>query len=277
MRCISVMSVPRPNGRGSTDRITVPCGKCPACLSNKRGSWAFRLQQELREAKTAKFITLTYDEKNNKGSLSKIDVQAFLKRFRQLCLKVDGLYQLRYYITGEYGSKTFRPHYHALLFNIPDVGQMKLYELINSSWKKGSSYIGDVCDASIMYVAKYLLKGSIIPEGCEEPFSLMSRKPGIGFNYVERMQDWHQDDQRFYAVKAGGEKVALPRYYKDKIFSKTDKEENFIKQQMEMNRIENEKIFNTFAKGENPFVNELLRKEDSERKLKNLRKNEQTF
>ena len=271
MQCISPMSVQRPNGRGSRDRITVPCGKCPSCLANKRASWAFRLKQELKDSKSAKFITLTYDDKHNTGSLSKIDVQLFLKRFRALCKKVDEGYQVRYYLTGEYGSNTFRPHYHMLVFNVPVYDEMKLYELINKSWKNGSSFIGDVTPASIMYVAKYLLKGSVTPDGCEEPFSLMSRRPGIGFQYVERMSDWHAEEQRTF-VQSGSVKQTMPRYYKDKIFSKTDKEEISIKNQVKMDEEDNQRLYETFAKGIHPFENELLKKQDSIRKMEILTK-----
>lgn len=271
MQCISPMSIQRPNGSGSRDRLTVPCGKCPSCLQNKRTGWAFRLSQELKEAKSAKFITLTYDEKNNSGSLSKIDVQLFLKRFRAVCKKVDQSYNLRYYLTGEYGSNTFRPHYHALIFNIPENDEIKLYEMINKSWQKGSSYIGQVTPASIMYVAKYLLKGSVTPDGCEEPFSLMSRKPGIGFQYVERMSDWHAEEQRTF-VQSGSIKQSMPRYYKDKIFSKSDKEEISIKNQIKMDAEDNQRLYETFSKGIHPFETELLKKEDSMRKLEILTK-----
>lgn len=278
------MSIPRPNGRGNTDRISIPCGKCPSCLQNKRASWGFRLSQELKNSETASFITLTYNDESNVGSLSKNDVTLFLKRLREASLKViekdHSIYdpglkrkervKLRYFLTGEYGSNTFRPHYHMILFNHPVLTEMELYELINKCWRNGSSHIGSVTEASIAYVAKYLLKGSVTPEGCEEPFSIMSRRPGIGFEYINRMQDWHQADQRFFVQKPDGVKQGIPRYYRDKIFSKTDKEEQSIKIQSEIDRIENEKLFNTFAKGENPFVNELLQKEDKTRKLKNV-------
>ena len=271
MKCISVMSIQRPNGSGPRDRISVPCGKCPSCLANKRASWAFRLQQELKDSKSAKFVTLTYDEKNNTGSLSKNDVQLFLKRFRALCQKVDADYKVRYYLTGEYGSNTFRPHYHMLIFNIPVLSEIELYETINKAWKNGSSFIGDVTPASIMYVAKYLLKGSVTPDGCEEPFSLMSRRPGIGFQYVERMADWHAEEQRTF-VQSGSVKQTMPRYYKDKIFSKSDKEEISIKNQVKMDEEDNQRLYETFAKGIHPFENELLKKQDSIRKMEILTK-----
>lgn len=282
MQCISVMSIPRRNGRGNTDRVSVPCGKCPACLQNKRASWGFRLSQELKNSETASFITLTYADKKNTGSLSKIDVTLFLKRLRENCMKVvemDHSYyesglkrservKLRYFLTGEYGSNTNRPHYHMLLFNHPVLTEMELYELINRSWKNGFSYIGSVTEASIAYVAKYLLKGSVTPEGCEEPFSFMSKRPGIGVEYIERMQDWHhQDVERMYVVKPGGVKQGLPRYYKEKIYSENTKIKYAESQKLKMDQEDNERLYSDFAKGLDPFELELLRKNDLKRKL----------
>ena len=146
-----------------------------------------------------------------------------------------------------------------LIFNIPVLSEIELYETINKAWKNGSSFIGDVTPASIMYVAKYLLKGSVTPDGCEEPFSLMSRRPGIGFQYVQRMADWHAEEQRTF-VQSGSVKQTMPRYYKDKILSKSDKEEISIKNQVKMDEEDNQRLYETFAKGIHPFENELLKK-----------------
>jgi hypothetical protein len=41
----------------------VPCGVCLYCLEQRRSIWTYRILQELKVAETAKFVTLTYDEK----------------------------------------------------------------------------------------------------------------------------------------------------------------------------------------------------------------------
>lgn len=64
MQCPTPSTVPRPNGRGSADRISVPCGKCIICLQNRRKHWSFRLEQEYKTCQSAYFITLTYDDAN---------------------------------------------------------------------------------------------------------------------------------------------------------------------------------------------------------------------
>ena len=90
--------------------LLIPCGKCPSCVQNKALEWTARLLKESEEWKYAYFLTLTYDDSHIKD-LNKRDLQLFLKRFR----KSTG-FELAYYINGEYGESTFRPHYHAIFF-----------------------------------------------------------------------------------------------------------------------------------------------------------------
>ena len=99
----------------------VPCGRCLECLKDRVNSWFFRLYNEQKNAKTALFITLTYDDEhlsytdNGSMCLNYKDTQLFWKRLRKAQPKGDP--KIRYFLVGEYGSKTHRPHYHAILFN----------------------------------------------------------------------------------------------------------------------------------------------------------------
>lgn len=197
--------------------ITVPCGNCAFCTATRRSDWALRLHYEGKKHLVKKFITLTYADahlhfKNGVSQLCKRDVQLWLKRVRAHGAKV------RYYAVGEYGSKTFRPHYHVLLFgNVSDT-------VIRDSWKLGHVHIGQVTEASIMYCLGYIVngKGWKMRTKRERPFSLMSRKPGLGYNYLTpAMIEWHRSGRKNYAILDGA-KRHLPRYYKCKIFSKID-------------------------------------------------------
>ena len=49
--------------------------------------------------------------KNNPIILKKSDFQKFIKRLRK-----D--YDIKYFACGEYGDKTLRPHFHAILFGV---------------------------------------------------------------------------------------------------------------------------------------------------------------
>jgi hypothetical protein len=244
------MSVPRPAGRGATDRITIPCGKCMACLSRKRNQWAFRLSQELKNSKTAYFITMTYDDdhKPKNDSLCKSDCQLFLKRLRK---RVDWLIQnadlyeeypekaqewpkLRFFICGEYGPNTNRPHYHMLLFNMyPTIATANI---IQTAWGKGHIHIGFVNPKTINYTVKYCINEIVEMKHKENTFILMSRRPGIGISYVEKMADYHRNNSIFYGIERGGIKVSMPRYYRDKIFNDQEIRKNLIKVEIERDK-----------------------------------------
>lgn len=196
--------------------ILVPCNRCLACLSNKRNDWTFRLTQEHKASKSALFVTLTYDWRHcpRDGSLNKRDVQLFLKRLR----KRDGTNQIRYYLTGEYGSKGGRPHYHVLLFNANERD-------VRASWELGIVHVGTVTLASVAYCTKYIVQPDTLPSNkLTRPFALMSRAYGIGGHYLsDNMVAWHRSGDKNYSV-VNGTKVRLPRYYREKIwYSDLDK------------------------------------------------------
>lgn len=78
-------------------------------------------------------------------------------------------YLIRYFACGEYGGKTDRPHYHAIIFGhvFPDwkpwrqsVSGHLLYRSADFErvWGKGHCEIGDVTSQSAGYVSRYILK-----------------------------------------------------------------------------------------------------------------------
>jgi hypothetical protein len=238
MMCLSPMSIPRPNGLGSIDRISVPCGKCLPCLSNKRSEWSFRLEQEFLRCKGAKFLTLTYDEihepwgfsdGDNTWVLSKdLTMDDFscmrpqlVKKHLQLyfkSLRKKG-YKFRYYAVGEYGTKTKRPHYHAIVFDT--LGTLSDSDVVKF-WTHGFIKIGSVNSKSINYVTKYCITKQGEFANLKRPFSIMSLKPAIGSNYLENASEWHENTKNRYALHQGT-KINLPRYFKDKLFTGDEK------------------------------------------------------
>lgn len=213
---------------------TVPCGKCGFCLMNKRSQWMFRVYHEMRNQEyPGWFITLTYDERHvrrtadGRLSLRFRDVQLYFKKLRK------AKYHAKYICVGEYGGQTHRPHYHMLLWTDCPV------ELLESFWtssKDGSQmgrfHLGRISMASAMYTLKYIIQPkqkredvhgpdeSIIDE--VEPTRAQFSK-GIGLAYLSRaVYEYHTfdyDSPNFMGVVDGNE-VALPRYYKYKIFTK---------------------------------------------------------
>jgi len=203
----------------SIEKVPVPCGRCPPCKLRRVNSWVFRLMQEAKRSVTAHFVTLTYDtttvpiSKNGFMTLDKQDVQKWMKRLRKLETN-----KLKYYLVGEYGTKNGRPHYHAIVFNVSNV------EHFNFSWGLGETHIGHVTSDSVAYTMKYIDKANFnkkhgrddrVPE-----FPLMSK--GLGDNYLSpEMIQYHKEDlTRLYATKPSGHRIALPRYYRQRIYDK---------------------------------------------------------
>lgn len=210
----------------------VPCGKCEACLVNRRSQWTFRLKQELRSSESAYFITLTYDDdhiplKKKKINgvdcilpyVSKRDCQLFLKRFRKMIYP----FKIRYFLVSEYGPKSDRPHYHMLLFDYPYHLKNKLDEFLEISWSYGFIRVDPVNDARIHYVTGYCLDGSSLPPYLDKCFMLCSRRPAIGYRFLDVpfIVDYcSSNNTDLYAFSQGDESffVKIPRYYKDRLF-----------------------------------------------------------
>jgi len=145
------------------------------------------------------------------------DLQLFFKRLRKALPGVD----VRYYACGEYGGGIgARPHYHAIIFNAPD-------DAIFDAWKLdgkaiGKVDIGDVSGDSIAYTMKYIDKDAVVRGRRDDDrvpeFSLMSK--GLGSNYVTpSVVKYHKADvSRNYLTKDGGDVIAMPRYYRERIF-----------------------------------------------------------
>lgn len=183
--------------KGNPKAIPVPCGRCPPCQRRRINDWVFRLLQEDKVSVTSYFVTLTYDNDSVPLSprgwmtLNKSDYQKYMKRLRKLSPR-----KLKYYAVGEYGSKTDRPHYHAIIFNaLPDD--------IVDAWSVngvpiGNVFIGNVSGDSIGYTAKYISKESRIPVHARDDrikeFSLMSK--GLGKCYLDDVKNvkYHKAD-----------------------------------------------------------------------------------
>lgn len=113
------------------------------------------------------FITLTYDDDHLPvgGTLKKDDWQRFAKRLRK---HFKGR-KIKYFHCGEYGERTKRPHYHALLFGVDfcdkvafkksaDGSTIYTSEILSRLWPAGFCTTGAVTFESAAYCARYVMK-----------------------------------------------------------------------------------------------------------------------
>lgn len=244
-------------------RLQLPCGKCVGCRLQYSKSWAVRNMHEAQYHEMndlpCTFVTLTYDDEynyKNGGALNYRDVQLFLKRLRKGMKERYSDYAfssnkdlpIRFYLCGEYGSRTLRPHYHILFYNLGFYDE-KLYKvsstgyrLYNSSslssfwvdpWSDttiGFAVTGNVTFASAGYVARYCVKKALqgksvhifnhdTGEWLPDEFTQMSRKPGIAYEWFKLYHKSVYPDDK--VIMGNGMFYKPPRYY-DNLLEKMD-------------------------------------------------------
>lgn len=219
------------------------CGSCIGCQLDRAQDWTTRLVQELHFHADASFCTLTYSDEwlPANHSLSIRHMQLLIKRLRRAIAPK----RISYFIAGEYGEKTQRPHYHAIIFGHdlrgPKVigmsrnGEHKRYNspALQALWSDpetrspfGLVEVGSVTPASISYIAGYCVKkvgqaltpividenGEFVP--AEPEFILASRNPAIGLRYWQKYgrQAVNHDN-----VVIDGDIRPLPKYYSKKL------------------------------------------------------------
>lgn len=227
MQCLKPLQIrnPKKNFIIGVDELwlTVPCGKCYACQSNKRSFWTCRLFFEAATAISSIFVTLTYDDAHIPHSgllptLSKRDVQLFIKRLR----KRFPQHHIKYFLCGEYGSHTARPHYHAIIFDLPLCGNFVDYyhKELSKLWTLGFVQCANVNINRIGYVSKYILKSDNDKKFFQDhdltpPFMLSSRRPAIGAAIADKIKDYLSPDMS--CIHYRGQTFLLPRYVKEKL------------------------------------------------------------
>lgn len=180
------------------------------------------------------FVTLTYATENlpQGGTLVKKDFQDFMKRVRRRYAK-----KISYYHCGEYGERTRRPHYHALLFGLRFGDQQPFTRSADGSvlhtsaelsdlWPCGFATVGEVTFESAAYVARYVMK-KITGEAAKEHYEVvdpetgevyrlqpeyttMSLKPAIGKEWYRQFSsDVFPSDE----VILRGKQLKPPKYY----------------------------------------------------------------
>lgn len=244
---------PAPFEQSGFETMPIRCGQCIGCRIDYSREWANRLILELQDHDQylCHFVTLTYDDSSLNDrcfvigeddqphySLNKRDLQLFMKRLRN---RVGS--GVRFYAVGEYGDQSQRPHYHLILFNCPLsdydsklIGKSKLgFEYRSSSllervWPYGYNIIAPVTWESCAYTARYMmkkLKGDSRHVydyfGVEKPFSVASRKPGLGKAYYENHSDL--SEVAYWSIAAGdsSKHVPPPAYFK-RLFEKDQPE-----------------------------------------------------
>lgn len=243
---------------GHDDYFTVPCGMCLNCRVDRQNQLIDRSEWEYINYGCGAFVTFTFDDAHlepytfidakdgqEKATLSRKCGKDFLNRLNKevhkFC-KENGTSNLcrpdyKYILTGEYGDKFKRPHFHALFFGL-DFAYCK--RLFWRAWRgMGNILVNPIRSGGIQYVTKYISSQTFgryrfaqyTYHHLEAPYSVHSNNFGTGLyksqlSYIKEHNGnyrWHNSDR------------PLPKYYKDKYLVLSSRNEQYLKRKYEKN------------------------------------------
>jgi hypothetical protein len=259
------------------------CQGCIPCRVNKRSLWKFRMLLESTQHQASSFVTLTYSDENlpEGSSVKPSHMRSWLKRFRY---RFEPR-KIRYFLVGEYGDETGRPHYHGALFGIDPItagGYDGQSGIVQESWGLGHTYVGTLTPDSAQYIAGYTMKKMTHDEEkctqkCTHPplngrnpeFTRMSLKPGIGAGAMRNVADVYFEGQNLDAIlsegdvssvlRIGNRTIPIGRYLKGELRKNTGicKESTEAQKKvagLRMRRLLEEDLQMGRKKGKNPFT-----------------------
>ena len=225
--------------------VPASCGKCMECRRKKANEWKVRLQEDIKVNTNAKFVTLTFSEESLKelkecamakngyaleNEAAVIGVRRFLERWRKKYKK-----SVRHWLVTELGqNNTERIHIHGIIWTELDseISRIWKYGNINigsNKWADGKLIYKGIhyCNAkSVNYMVKYLNKAD--PKHKEyRPKTMTS--PNIGGNFLEseaaKTNKFKKNGEtKLYYKSPEGTKIALPQYYRTKLYSDDERE-----------------------------------------------------
>lgn len=212
--------------------VPVACGKCYECRKQKSREWLVRMSEELRENPNAFFVTLTINDESYKKIANKYDlsddnaigkqmVRLWLERVRKQTKR-----SVKHWLITELGhNNTERLHLHGIIFDIKGAEYCREY------WNYGFVFIGDyVSERTINYVVKYMTK---VDEDHPDFIGKVLCSPGIGSGYLKRYDSETNrykksgNTRDFYTLR-NGQRINLPVYYRNKIYSEAEREALWI-------------------------------------------------
>lgn len=213
------------------EKVAIGCGNCIECRKQKARGWQIRLSEEIQHTTNGKFVTLTFSNEaltklqeelqtNECNAVATIAVRRFLERWRKKYKK-----SVKHWLITELGHKnTERIHLHGIIFT--DVKNEEMQNL----WSYGKTDQGRyINQRSVNYIVKYLTKTDLDHKNYK-PIILCSA--GIGKQYLERLQSQKNQYNGIHTDETyrlpNGRKVALPIYYRNKIYSEEEREKLWL-------------------------------------------------
>lgn len=159
--------------------LLVPCRHCILCQQKDENELSQRLQFENDQYSIEPyFVTLTYGNWSlpSDGLPHKSHIQLYIKRLRNYAKDIYNS-EIRFFAQGELGEKTNRPHYHLIVWGLPQMSVSERENFFSLAWRTKKIY-------------SHLVRGQVISE----------RLP-IGHVHVRQINE--KSYQNFYKQKYG--------------------------------------------------------------------------
>ena len=218
--------------------VPVGCGKCMECLKQKANNWRVRLLEEVKSDNRGHFVTFTFSNESLvdlrdryfkesgidgyllDNEIAKKAIRLFLERWR----KEEGV-SVKHWFISELGHEgTENVHLHGLIWTD------KSGEYIRKKWNYGFIWDsvesdGYVNERTVNYIIKYCTK---LDEKHKEYKPIILCSKGIGGGYFNRIDyklnkfKGKKTDSSYKS--SNGYRMGLPIYYRNKIYSDSERE-----------------------------------------------------
>ena len=243
--------------------VPIGCQQCMECTKQKARSCQTRLLEDIKVNKNAHFITLTFSndsyaqlnheiptelegyERDN--AVATMATRRFLERWRKKYKR-----SLRHWAVTELGHNgTENIHLHAVVWTTNP-------QEIAPIWNYGYVFVGTyVNERTINYITKYVTKLDHVNKTYK---SKILTSPGIGQAYTlshnSKRNAYKQHQTEEYYRTRTGHKIALPIYWRNKIYTEDQRESLWIEKLNKKERWVN-KVKISIAKDEKAYYREL--------------------
>jgi hypothetical protein len=229
-----------------TTYVPIGCQRCIECKKQKARAWSVRLQEEIRHDDRGKFVTLSFSDESLEelykdcipkmekkkreeifsfesyeasNEIATLGVRRFLERWRK-----ENKKSVKHWLVTELGQQnTERIHIHGIIF-------WDKTEDIEKHWKYGNVYIGEyTTEKTVNYIVKYISEPDEL-HPTFQPKTLCSK--GIGSQYLQRrdstLNRYKPEKTKETYTTRDGQKLNLPIYYRNKIYTEEEKEALWI-------------------------------------------------
>lgn len=223
--------------------VPVGCTQCIECRKQKARNWQVRLLEDLKTNHNGKFIALTLSNQSYASLYKEIDglegyeidnqiatlaVRRFLERWRKKYKR-----SLRHWLVTELGHKgTENIHLHSIIWTnepLQQVTDIWQYGFTWTGYMKNGKLQNYVNEQTVNYIIKYVHK---IDQQHKTYKSKVLTSPGIGGNYTNtedsNRNKYNSNTTNTTYRTRTGHSIALPTYWRNKIYSETEREKLWI-------------------------------------------------